>query len=40
MLIFLPYEETLFKYVTTILPLTFQNEIKMPGKKRHCLVYL
>ena len=33
MLIFLPYEKTLFKYVTEVLPITFQNEIEMPGKK-------
>ena len=32
--------ETLFKNVITILPTTYQNKTKMPGKKRKCLVFL
>ena len=37
--IFTKYE-TLFKNIITILPITYQNKIKMPGKSRKCLVYL
>ena len=40
MLMFLPIFETLFKNVITILPTTYQNNTKIPGKDRKCLVYL
>ena len=30
--------ETLFENVITILPITYQNKTKMPGKNRNCLV--
>ena len=40
MLIFLPYNETLFENIIKILPRTYQNKTKMPGKNRKCLVYL
>ena len=38
MLIFL--HETLFENVITVLPITYQNKTKMPGKNRECQAYL
>ena len=31
--------ETLLENIITILPRTYQNKTKMPGKNRKCLVY-